>query len=53
MKRPDRRAAEPDRLPVDEKLRQELRKRSDSYRQNPHEAIPLDEALDDIERSLG
>jgi putative addiction module component (TIGR02574 family) len=46
-------AVEPDRLPVDSSLRQELRRRSEAYRQNPHEAIPLDDALDDIERSLG
>jgi hypothetical protein len=31
----------------------ELRRRSDDYRQNPHAAIPMDKALDDIERSLG
>jgi len=46
-------AAEPDRLPLDSSLRQELRRRSEAYRRNPHEAIPLDDALDDIERSLG
>jgi putative addiction module component (TIGR02574 family) len=46
-------AAEPDRLPLDSSLRQELRRRSEADRQNPHEAIPLDNALDDIERSLG
>lgn len=46
-------AAEPDRLPLDSSLRQALRRRSEAYRQNPHEAIPLDDALDDIERSLG
>jgi putative addiction module component (TIGR02574 family) len=46
-------ATNPERLPVDPSLRQELRRRSAAYRANPHEAIPLDEALDDIERSLG
>jgi putative addiction module component (TIGR02574 family) len=46
-------AAEPDRLPLDSSLRQELRRRSEAYRRNPHEAIPLDDAIDDIERSLG
>jgi putative addiction module component (TIGR02574 family) len=46
-------AAEPERLPVDSSLRQELRRRSEAYRNNPHEAIPLDEALDEIGRSLG
>ncbi|MFL5382915.1 MAG: addiction module protein [Longimicrobiaceae bacterium] len=45
--------ADPSRLPLDASLRQELRRRSEAYRRNPHEAIPLDEALDDIERSLG
>ena len=45
-------AAEPGRLPVDSSLRQELRRRSEAYRSNPHEAIPLDEALGDIERKL-
>jgi len=45
--------ADPSRLPLDPSLRQELRRRSEAYRRNPHEAIPLDEALDDIERSLG
>ncbi|HEX8905767.1 MAG TPA: addiction module protein [Longimicrobiaceae bacterium] len=44
---------DPDRLPLDDSLRQELRRRSDEYRRNPHVAIPIDEALDDIERSLG
>ncbi|HSU17513.1 hypothetical protein [Longimicrobium sp.] len=29
-----------------------LRSRSDAYRQNPGAAIPLDEALDRIERSV-
>ena len=46
-------AAEPERLPIDSSLRQELRRRSEAYRANPQAAIPLDEALDDIERSLG
>lgn len=46
-------AADPSRLPLDASLRQELRRRSEAYRRNPHEAMPLDEALDDIERSLG
>lgn len=46
-------AADHSRLPLDPGLRQELRRRSEAYRRNPHEAIPLDEALNDIERSLG
>jgi putative addiction module component (TIGR02574 family) len=43
--------ADPSRLPLDASLRQELRRRSEAYRRNPHEAIPLDEALDDIDAS--
>ncbi|HKP74158.1 MAG TPA: addiction module protein [Longimicrobiaceae bacterium] len=43
----------PERLPIEPSLRQELRRRSAAYRANPHEVIPLDEALDDIERCLG
>jgi|1185.fasta_scaffold507149_2 putative addiction module component (TIGR02574 family) len=45
--------ANPDSLPLSEGLRQELRRRSEAYRRNPHEAIPIDDALDEIERSLG
>ncbi len=45
--------AEPDRLPVPEAQRQELLRRSEAHRKNPDEAIPLDEALERIERSLG
>jgi putative addiction module component (TIGR02574 family) len=40
--------ADPDRLPMSEVLR-----RSDAYRRNPGAAIPLEEALERIERSLG
>jgi len=46
-------AADPDVLPIDSSLRRELRRRSQEYRANPHAAIPLDDALDEIERSLG
>lgn len=46
-------AVRPERLPVSDVQRRELLRRSAAHRQNPHEAVPLDEALDEIERSLG
>jgi putative addiction module component (TIGR02574 family) len=46
-------ALSPDRLPVSDAQRMELLRRSAAHRQNPHEAMPLDEALDEIERTLG
>lgn len=46
-------AAEPGRLALSPYQREELVRRSEAHRQNPGEAIPLDEALDQIERSLG
>ena len=46
-------ARSPERLPVSDAQRRELLRRSVAHRQNPHEAVPLDEALDEIERSLG
>ena len=46
-------AAHPDRLPLDEAQRSEIRRRSEAYRQNPGAAVPLEEALERIERSLG
>ena len=42
-----------DQVPVSAAQRAELRRRSDAHRRNPGEAVPLDEALDEIERSLG
>jgi len=45
--------AHPDRLPPDEAQRSEIRRRSEAYRQNPGAAVPLEEALERIERSLG
>ena len=44
--------ADPSRIPLTEAQRLLLRSRSEAYRQNPGAAIPLDEALDRIERSL-
>jgi putative addiction module component (TIGR02574 family) len=46
-------AVDPERLPVSDAQRRELLRRSEMHRRNPHEAIPLDQALDEIERSLG
>ncbi|HEX8673773.1 MAG TPA: addiction module protein [Longimicrobium sp.] len=43
----------PERLPVAEAQRQEILRRSEAHRINPGEAIPLEEALERIERSLG
>ena len=45
--------ADPSRLPITDAQRSLLRRRSEAYRRNPGAAIPLDEALDRIERSLG
>ncbi|HSU17115.1 addiction module protein [Longimicrobium sp.] len=45
--------ASPERLPLGDPLRMELRRRSEEFRRNPHDVIPADQALDDIERSLG
>lgn len=45
--------ADPSRLPLGEAQRSLLQSRSDAYRRNLGAAIPLDEALDRIERSLG
>ncbi len=43
----------PERLPVTDAQRQEVLRRSEAHRRNPGEAIPLEEALERIERSLG
>jgi putative addiction module component (TIGR02574 family) len=43
---------DPDRLPIIEAQRQELDRRAKRHQQSPHEAVPLDEALERIERSL-
>jgi putative addiction module component (TIGR02574 family) len=45
--------AEPDRVPVSDAQRVEVLRRSEAYRQNPGAAVPLDDALERIERSLG
>jgi len=45
-------AAEPEALPVTEEQRREILRRSEAHRKNPHEAIPLEESLERIRRSL-
>lgn len=44
--------ADPARMPVTSAQRSLLRSRSEAYRRNPGAAIPLEEALERIERSL-
>ena len=46
-------AAEPEALPATDEQRREILRRSDAHRKNPDEALPLDEALERIEQSLG
>jgi len=46
-------AGEPEALPVTDEQRQEILRRSEAHRTKPGEALPLDEALDRIEQSLG
>lgn len=41
----------PERLP--DVQREEILRRSEAHRKNPGEAVPLEEALERIERSLG
>lgn len=45
-------AAEPERLPLSEERQQEILRRSAAYKSHPEQAIPLDEALARIRRSL-
>lgn len=45
--------AHPERLPVSAAQHKELLRRSQAHRRNPGEAVLLDDALDEIERSLG
>jgi putative addiction module component (TIGR02574 family) len=40
-------------LPVPDAQRDEILRRSAAYHANPHDAVPLDEALARIERALG
>ncbi len=44
---------DPELLPITDEQRSVLRRRSEAYRKDPSAAIPLDEALERIERSLG
>jgi putative addiction module component (TIGR02574 family) len=45
-------AAEPDSLPLTEEQRKEVLRRSEAHRNNPEEAIALEESLERIRRSL-
>jgi putative addiction module component (TIGR02574 family) len=45
-------AAEPAALPLTEEQHQEILRRSEAHRKNPQEAIPLEEAVERIRRSL-
>lgn len=45
--------AEPERVPVSDAQRLEVLRRSEAYRQNPGAAVPLEDALERIERTLG
>jgi putative addiction module component (TIGR02574 family) len=44
--------SQPGELPLTGEQRREILRRSEAHRRSPGEAIPLDEALDRIERSL-
>jgi putative addiction module component (TIGR02574 family) len=44
--------AEPESLPLTEEQRREILRRSEAHRQNPQEAIPIEEAVERIRRSL-
>ncbi|MFL6195130.1 MAG: addiction module protein [Thermoanaerobaculia bacterium] len=44
--------SEPESLPLTEEQRREIQRRSEAHRQNPREAIPLEEAVERIRRSL-
>jgi putative addiction module component (TIGR02574 family) len=46
-------ASHPSRFPVSDAQRAELLRRSEAHHRNPGEAVSLDDALDEIERSLG
>jgi putative addiction module component (TIGR02574 family) len=45
-------AAEPRALPLTEEQRREISRRSEAHKRNPQEAIPLEESLERIRRSL-
>ena len=44
---------EPGRLRVSDAQHREILRRSEAHRSNPTDAVPLDDALERIERSLG
>jgi putative addiction module component (TIGR02574 family) len=43
----------PDSLPFTQAQREEVRRRSEAHRADPGAAVPLDDALDRIESTLG
>jgi putative addiction module component (TIGR02574 family) len=43
----------PGSLPLTQAQRQEIRRRSEAHRADPGKAVPLEDALDRIESSLG
>lgn len=45
-------ASEPDSLPLTEDQRREILRRSEAHRKNPEDAIPVEESLERIRRSL-
>jgi putative addiction module component (TIGR02574 family) len=45
-------ASEPEALPLTEAQRKEILQRSEAHKARPQEAIPLDEAVERIRRSL-
>jgi putative addiction module component (TIGR02574 family) len=44
--------SEPDSLPLTEDQRREILRRSEAHRKNPEDAIPVEESLERIRRSL-
>ena len=44
---------ESDTVPLSEAQRRELLSRSEAHQRRPHKAVPLEDALERIERSLG
>jgi putative addiction module component (TIGR02574 family) len=44
--------AEPETLPISEAQREEVARRSDAHRREPELAVPLEDALDEIERGI-
>ena len=45
-------AAEPEALSLTEEQRREILRRSEAHKRNPQEAIPIEESIERIRRSL-